>query len=43
MFMMPPEHTHPKNRMKKKKENKNCPLRVISQVDEIFKNKKKNS
>lgn len=41
----PPKHTHPKKTNKTRK-NKTCLLRVISQVDEIFKNKqtkKKNS
>lgn len=36
----PPKHTHPKNTNKTRK-NKTCLLRVISQVDEIFKKKKK--
>lgn len=31
--------THTSQRKKRKKENINCLLRVISQVDEIFKNK----
>lgn len=37
MFMLSPNYTHPKT--KEKKKNNNYLLRVISQVDEIFKNK----
>lgn len=38
MSVMPPKHTHT-SKKKKKRKNKNFLLRVISQVDEIFKNK----
>ena len=43
MFFMPPKtHTSQKKEKKRKKRKEtNCLLRVISQVDEIFKNKKK--